>query len=201
MSRARTPLLLLFLRAPRRGRVKSRLAAGVGEERALAIYRRLAERAAEAARGVGQPLALRFLHTPDDAGEEMRRWLGEAEWVPQGGGDLGERLERAFAAGFADGYSPVLAVGSDLPELGAEELREALRALEGAEAVLGPARDGGYWLIGLTRPVSEAFGGIPWSTERVLGETAQRLEEAGMPPVLLRTLRDVDAEADLPPGW
>lgn len=201
MSRATTPLLLLFLRAPRSGSVKSRLAAGVGDARALALYRRLAEHAAGAARAAAGPLALRFLFTPDDAEKEMREWLGEADWRPQGGGDLGARLERAFDDGFAEGYGPVLALGSDLPALRAEDVAEAVRALERAGAVVGPAEDGGYWLIGLTRPQPAVFRGIRWSTPQVLPQTLSRLEAAGTPPHLLRTLRDVDTQDDLPPGW
>jgi uncharacterized protein len=201
MRRATRPLLLLFVRAPRSGEVKRRLAAGVGEARALAVYQRLAGIAAAAARAAAPALDVRLLFTPDDAEAEMRAWLGEGDWHAQGWGDLGERLERAFASAFAEGYGPVLAVGSDLPELDAGDLSAALDALAGAEAVVGPAEDGGYWLIGLRGERSLPFRGIDWSTPAVLPQTLARLRADGVEPALLRTQRDVDTVDDLPDGW
>jgi uncharacterized protein len=201
MTRATRPLVLLFLRAPRIGAVKRRLAAGVGEARALAIYRRLGGIAAAAVRGMEPPAEARFLFTPDDAAVEMRGWLGEADWRAQGGGDLGERLARAFAAAFAAGFGPVIAVGSDLPDLRSQDLTDALTALAEADSVLGPAEDGGYWSIGLRRAEPRLFQGISWSTPAVLPQTLERMRDLGMEPRLLRTLRDLDTAADLPPGW
>lgn len=145
--------------------------------------------------------------TPDGAEAgigELLREIGPASgsWsprrVPQGGGDLGERMERAFRT-LLEAGGPAVIVGTDLPTLSTETLREAFEALErpGGEAVLGPALDGGYYLIGLNRPVPSLFADMPWSTEVVLELTRQRLEAAGILPYELAPGCDVDTAADL----
>ena len=195
---ARAVLLLVFVRAPRAGAVKTRLAAALGDAAALRIYRRLAEHTLTQARALADEAAVRVLFTPADAGPETRAWLGDGvEYRPQGDGDLGARLEHAFAAAFAEGWPRVAVIGSDLPALSAGLLRRALAALRAHDAVLGPARDGGYYLLGLRRPAPHAFHGIAWSTERVLAQTLARLRSAGIEPFLLEMLADVDEAADL----
>ncbi|HEU0079716.1 MAG TPA: TIGR04282 family arsenosugar biosynthesis glycosyltransferase [Longimicrobiaceae bacterium] len=192
--------VLVFVRAPQAGRVKTRLAAAIGEAAALRVYVRLAEHAVAQARESGAALRVHF--TPADAGEAVRAWLGAgAAYLPQAEGDLGERMRSAFEAAFAAGFRRVVVVGSDLPELTAALLRRALDLLDGHDAVLGPARDGGYWLLGLRRPVPEAFAGIAWSTAGVLDRTVARLRAEGIEPALLEPLGDVAEAADLPPGW
>jgi uncharacterized protein len=193
--------VLVFVRAPRRGEVKTRLAAGIGADAALAVYRRLAERAVAAARGV-EGAEVRIHHTPAEAADEVRAWLGEGpRYLPQREGDLGERMEAAFAEAFAAGARRVVIVGSDLPALSPALLRRAFAALDASGAVLGPARDGGYYLLGLARPLPSLFEGIAWSTPAVLPATLERLRAAGVAPVLLEELADVDEPSDLPPGW
>lgn len=196
-------MLLVFVRAPRRGTVKTRLAAALGADAALAVYRRLAEHTLATARELaGDGVALRVHHAPADAGEEVRAWLGDGPcYLPQGGGSLGERMEEAFRLAFADGARRVVIVGSDLPGLSAGLLRRAFAALREREAVVGPARDGGYYLLGLARPVEGVFRRIRWSTPEVLPATLARLGAAGAETLLLEELADVDEVGDLPPGW
>ncbi len=192
--------ILVFVRAPEAGRVKTRLAAGIGAAAALRVYVRLAEHALAQARASGAAVRVHF--TPADAGDAVRAWLGPgAAYLPQAEGDLGERMRSAFDAAFAAGFRRVVVIGSDLPDLSAELLGRAFALLDGHEAVLGPARDGGYYLLGLRRPVPEVFQGIAWSTAEVLAATVARLREMGIEPALLETLGDVDEAADLPPGW
>ncbi len=192
--------VLVFVRAPQAGRVKTRLAAGIGAPAALRVYVRLAEHALAQARASGAAVRVHF--TPADAGEAVRAWLGPgAEYLPQAAGDLGERMRGAFDAAFAAGFRRVVIIGSDLPGLSAALLGRAFALLDGREAVLGPARDGGYYLLGLRRPVSGVFGGIAWSTGEVFAATVARLREAGIEPALLEALADLDEAADLPPGW
>jgi hypothetical protein len=192
--------VLVFVRAPEAGRVKTRLAAGIGAPAALRVYVRLAEHALAQARASGAAVRVHF--TPADAGEAVRAWLGPgAAYLPQAEGDLGERMRGAFDAAFAAGFRRVVVIGSDLPELSPELLRRAFALLDGREAVLGPARDGGYYLLGLRRPVPDVFHGIAWSTAEVLGATVARLRATGIEPALLETLADLDEAADLPPGW
>jgi len=193
---------LVFVRAPVRGRVKTRLAAAVGADAALRIYRRLAEHTLREVLGLGGEVQVRVHYTPADAGDAVRAWLGAGPvYLPQGDGDLGGRMEDAFARAFAAGAERVVIVGSDLPEVSTALLRRAFDLLDAHPAVIGPARDGGYYLLGVTRLVPGIFDGIAWSTPRVLAETLGRFRSAGIDPVLLEELADVDEVDDLPPGW
>lgn len=192
-------MTLVFVRAPELGRVKTRLAAALGEEAALRIYRRLAEHTVREAREVGGELRIHF--TPPERGAEVRDWLSEATYLPQAAGDLGARMEAAFRAAFDEGAGRVVIIGSDLPGLTAALLRRAFEALEDHPAVLGPARDGGYYLLGMTAMVPGVFHDIPWSTGNVLALTLERLRAAGIEPAMLEVLADVDEVEDLPDGW
>lgn len=195
--------MLVFVRAPELGRVKTRLAAAIGDQAALRVYRRLAEHTLrEAAALAGEGVQVRVHHTPADAGNAVRAWLGGGPaYLPQAEGDLGARMADAFARAFAAGAERVVIVGSDLPDLSAALLRRAFRSLDAHPAVLGPARDGGYYLLGLTRPVPGLFEGIAWSTPGVLAATLARFRDAGIEPAMLETLADVDEAEDLPAGW
>ena len=191
---------LVFVRAPVAGRVKTRLAAALGAEGALRVYRRLAEHTLREARALGGEVRVHF--TPADAGPEVRAWLGDGpRYLPQSAGDLGARMDAAFRAAFGDGADRVVIIGSDLPELSAALLRRAFAALESRAAVIGPARDGGYYLLGMRAMIDGLFDGIPWSTDEVLARTLDRLRADGVQPVLLDTLADVDEVDDLPTGW
>jgi len=193
--------ILIFVRAPVAGRVKTRLAASIGAEAALRVYRRLAEHAVAVARAAGDDVAVRIHYTPADAEAEVRAWLGDATWLPQAEADLGGRMREAFEAAFADGFERVVIIGSDLPDLSRDVLRRAFNALDTHRVVLGPAADGGYYLLGMTEMIAGIFDGVPWSTPRVLDETLARLRAAGIRVAMLETLADVDEAADLPAGW
>lgn len=193
------PAILVFVRAPEPGRVKTRLAAEIGAEAALRVYTRLARHTLAEALALAPQVTVRVHFTPAGAAAAVRRWLGEgADYLPQGAGDLGERLEQAFREAFMAGFAPVVVVGSDLPHLSASLLQRALELLEEEDAVLGPARDGGYYLLGLRRDLPGLFEDISWSTDRVFAQTLARLRAAGVEPALLETLSDVDVAADLP---
>ncbi len=183
------PLLIVFAKAPRPGRVKTRLAAGIGAEAALAFYRDTL--AAVLGRLDGGGLWATVLAvTPDgDAGEDAL-WPTATPRVPQGPGDLGERMGR-FLAG-AGREAPVAVVGTDIPELGAGHVAGAFGALAaGHDLVLGPAADGGYWLIGASAPFPPArVGGVRWSTGHTRADTLRGA--AGMRVALLEELEDVD---------
>lgn len=185
--------LAVFLKAPRAGQVKTRLAAEIGERHALRLYRIMAARTLAAAREAGLDASIWF--TPADAGPEMRHWLGE-DWVmrPQASGDLGARL--AAAAEAVDPGQGWLAVGADCPRLDAQLLREAVGAIGEGLVVLGPTMDGGYYLIGGRAPLPDIFSDMPWSTERLLDATRARLAAARVPWRELRMLRDVDTAED-----
>ena len=187
------PRIALLLKAPRPGEVKTRLAASVGEAGAVEIYRRLAERQLRAL-PAGWPVTVH--HAPAEAGPEIRQWLDQhragLDYRPQGEGDLGARLTLAFAAGFAHDAPAVLAIGGDCPALDGVLLQAAAQALANADVVLGPAVDGGYYLIGLRAPCPALFAGIPWSTDAVLAETRGRIRRQKLTVLDLPVLEDVD---------
>jgi rSAM/selenodomain-associated transferase 1 len=188
-----TATLAVFLKAPRPGRVKTRLAAAIGDRQALRLYRVLAGRTLAAVRESGLDSTIWF--TPPDAGAEMRRWLGE-QWDlrPQASGDLGARLDAAqHAVPRGRGW---IAIGGDCPRLDAELLLVAAAVVARGEIALGPTADGGYYLIGGETPLPPVFEGVPWSTDGVLAETRARLLRSGVPWRELPTLRDVDTAED-----
>jgi len=194
--------VLIFVRAPELGRVKTRLAAEIGAPAALRVYRRLAEHAVAEARALEPAVSVRVHFTPADAGDAVRAWLGEGpRYLPQADGDLGGRMRAAFAEAFAAGFRRVVIIGSDLPDLSAALLREAFARLDAAPVVLGPARDGGYYLMGMREMVGAVFDDVPWSTAEVLARTMEILRDAAIVPAMLPMLADVDEAGDLPEGW
>jgi rSAM/selenodomain-associated transferase 1 len=199
-------------RWPAPGRCKSRLAAGVGRLRAAAIQGRLCghgmavaaqarQRRAEAgARPLQVVLAVSGLG-PRAAG----RWggaLGADRVVAQGAGSLGLRMQRQVLRATREGAPGVVLIGSDLPVLGAADLLAAVAALEQppldqTPVVLGPAGDGGYWLIGRRQAIPQLFSGIEWGSERVLAQTLEQARRAGLQIQLLRGQDDLDRPPDL----
>lgn len=179
--------LVIFTRAPQLGRVKTRLAGGVGALTAVRFHRAMLARLTVALAGDGR-WRTRFAVTPDAAAPG---WPGAA--VAQGGGDLGARMGRAFKT-MPPG--PVVIVGTDVPALRPDHVARAFKALGRHQAVLGPAADGGFWLIGLAARsrLRPPFGGVRWSGPRTLADTRANL--AGRPVALLETLADIDDGAD-----
>jgi rSAM/selenodomain-associated transferase 1 len=188
-----TPPLAVFLKAPRLGTVKTRLAAEIGERHALRLYRVLAARTLTAVRAAG--LDAIIWYSPPEARTEMEFWLGEVwELRPQVTGDLGARL--AAAAHAVPRGHPWVAIGADCPALTAPILQEACAQLERTGLVIGPAHDGGYYLIGGRTPLPDIFTGMPWGTDRVLTETRARLTRISAVWHELPSLRDVDTAED-----
>lgn len=184
------PRLSIFARWPQPGLAKTRLIPAFGAEGAAAIYRKMLEHTVATARASGVDFELRV--TGAEA-MSFRDWLGaDLAVVTQGEGDLGERLARVSA--------PALVIGSDAPGLTPTILRDAARALDTNRAVLGPAHDGGYYLIGFREPVPFAFADMAWSTPQVCAETVRRFADRDITPHLLPDLADIDEPADLA-GW
>lgn len=186
--------ILVFLKAPRPGSVKTRLAAALDDEAAAAIYRVLVARTLgvfEGSEGV------ELWYSPDEAEAEVRG-LGRPGWrlQPQGPGDLGERLRRAVSGAFGEGAREVVVVGTDTPAMEREDLEAAWTRLADHDVVVGPAVDGGYWLLGLRKDCPGLFAGIPWSTAEVLSATLARAADLGLRVGRLRELRDVDTLED-----
>lgn len=191
--------LILFTRYPVPGQVKTRLIPTLGAEGAAALHRRLVLRALrtshDACRTVDAELQVYF-----DGGTEgaMSHWLGDGgHFVPQGPGDLGERMAAAFEESFRAGSTVTVIVGSDCPGLSADIIKMAFTRLAETPVVLGPALDGGYYLIGLNRPMPELFRGIPWGTDRVLADSLAVLQRSDCKVTLLDPLADIDRPEDL----
>lgn len=175
----------LFTRWPEPGKAKTRLIPALGAAGAADLHRRLTERTAATVRAAGLALEIRCTGADPVA---FRGWLGAVDVVDQGEGDLGDRLARA-----AQGL-PVLLLGADIPGLAPHHLAAAAHALADHPAVIGPASDGGYWLLGLSVPMPALFRDMAWGTASVLETTLARLP-AGTPR--LETLDDLDTPADL----
>lgn len=196
------PSVIVFARAPRLGRVKTRLASTIGEQAALQAHRELLRRTARVAASLrGQPgfdgSSLQLSIDGDDPDGEcadLAREFG-MRFDHQPGGDLGERMYAALAAELRLGRLPVL-VGSDCPALQAGDLLDAIAALRRGEAVFAPAEDGGYVLVGLARACAAPFEGIDWGSHQVMEQTRARLRAANLRWTELRTLWDVDRPAD-----
>jgi rSAM/selenodomain-associated transferase 1 len=179
--------LIIFARAPRLGTVKRRLARGIGVMGALRFYR---GQLAGLLRKVGRDRRWEttLATTPDHA---PTRWPMRLPRVAQGRGDLGQRMWRAMRP-----HRRVVLVGSDIPGLGAADIAAAFRALGRAQAVFGPAEDGGFWLVGFApRRPARPFHSVRWSHAKTLADTLANCRPHRI--ALLRTLRDVDTAADL----
>lgn len=189
-------ILLIFAKEPRPGRVKTRLAAGIGAEEASRVYRWLGRKVVDQLRGGPYRLIVAF--DPPDARAEMMDWLGSEglEFLPQVPGDLGSRLGAAVRTGFRQGRLVVVA-GTDAPDLDSAMADEAFRRLSEVDLVLGPATDGGYYLLGLKSEVADLFQNIPWSTPEVLATTLDRAGAMGLSVATLPALSDVDTAEDL----
>lgn len=185
-----TPTVLFFLKAPRPGFVKTRLAADLGDEAAAEVYRKLA---ADSLAQIPPTWPVRVHYAPAEAEEEMRQWLGDRpEYLPQPDGDLGHRLTTACEEAFASGASSVVLLGGDCPALRESHLQACADHLAKNETVIGPANDGGYWLLGLPTPQPDLFTEMPWSTPEVLPLTLQRLAALHQTPFRLPVLEDID---------
>ncbi len=190
--------ILLFIKAPVRGEVKSRLAAVVGDETALELYKNFILDIIGSVKKTGYPF--RACYYPPDAGAEVSSWLaGQYHIMPQQGRDLGERMENAFIRCFSEGFERAILIGSDLPDLTPAVLQEAMGSLAGNDVVIGPASDGGYYLIGFHKHtlMPRVFQGIPWSTETVFQKTMAILKNSALSVHQAPKWNDVDTMEDL----
>ena len=192
--------ILVFVKFPEPGKVKTRLAAAIGAEEAAAVYRQLVT-AVLCQLPVENEVVICF--DPSDRENEVRKWIGSLlplrpcfSPLPQGSGDLGARLERAFDALFARGCEAVAVIGSDCIEIAPETFTEVEVLLGESDAVIGPSFDGGYYLLALKKPCPTLFRDIPWSTGEVLAATRVRTASEGLRMAELPPLHDVDDLTD-----
>jgi uncharacterized protein len=186
--------LLIFARYPELGKVKTRLAAGLGEAAALAAYRQLLAHTAAAVAPLPAVRTLWLAAAPP--AEAAPLWPGTAQQVQPVVPDLGQRMAHAFGAAFAAGARRVVIIGTDCPGLSTDILEAAFHQLRTHDVVLGPADDGGYYLLGLQRPQPALFQGLSWSTDSVLRDTLAIAAREALTVARLPTLHDVDTAED-----
>lgn len=191
----RNATVIVFAKAPRLGTVKTRVAKDIGNAAALVVYKALLERTFDAL----EPLEnVEIVYTPDDAGATFEAFARHTTWSlrPQGPGNLGARLSRAARVTLRSGRRPIF-IGADCPTIQTSDLQSAANALTTRDVVIGPATDGGYWLIGLARWIPEVFADIPWSQPNTLETTRARLATVNASVAYLDEKSDIDTLEDL----
>jgi hypothetical protein len=190
--------LLFFVKYPEKGKVKSRLADSIGDDSAVSVYKNIVDQMLSTLKKGTFSLYICF--SPRSAQNPIKNWLGrEYRYMPQHGKDLGERMRNGFIDGFAMGHKRVALIGSDIPDLSINYIEEAFKSLKEVDAVIGPAFDGGYYLIGFNQSTfsPQVFEGIAWGTETVFDETVKKLKRFRRTVHTLPYQRDIDTAEDL----
>lgn len=186
--------LIIFAKNAEAGKVKTRLAATIGDEKALSVYLQLLSHTASVTSNLPMDKFVFYSNQiiKDDAWDDAVFYK-----ELQKGNDLGERMENAFENLFEKGYRKIVIIGTDCPELTAGIITNAFTCLETRDVIIGPALDGGYYLLGITQLHASLFQNIPWSTSTVLKDTTDRCRALNLNYRLLPTLNDIDEEKDL----
>ena len=183
--------LIIFLRSPELGKVKTRIAETLGDEEALRIYKQLSDQTLQMAAGLA--ISVYLFYEGGIPGENDR--LPSFHYLPQTKGDLGEKITQALEFTFQRHQSAII-VGSDCPFLSGSDIFQTISLLETNEVVIGPASDGGYFLMGCSKFLPYLFTSIDWGTPAVFLQTLQKIKEQGHSYSLLRTLDDIDTAED-----
>ncbi len=186
--------LITFVRNPELGKVKTRLAKEVGDKKALLVYKKLLEHTKQV---ISQVICDRYIFTTEPL---TVPWQGCFE-EKQAEGDLGERMCKAFEWLFNKGYRQLVIIGSDCIELNADHIEVGFSQLEKQDIVIGPAFDGGYYLLGMNQLYPFVFEGITWSSDQVFNQTIQKIRTQNLRMHTLEILSDVDELKDLPLSW
>lgn len=186
--------LMIFVRHPELGKVKTRLARSIGDEMALQVYRLLLQHTFEITNTVACD---KYVHyTGDIIADDLWSAPGYRKRAQEGDG-LGERMSAAFKTLLAEGYEKVLIIGSDCYQLNTFIINQAIASLDQYDTVLGPTFDGGYYLLGMKQIIPELFAGKTWSTDTVAQDTMRDLKTLNLSCYLLPKLHDVDEAEDL----
>lgn len=194
--------LLIFCKYPIAGQAKTRLIPALGATGAAQLHRSMAEAACETARSwrdnCGQTVRQIVLAHTGASEEDFKKWLGDDLcYAEQKGNDLGERMSHAFTSALKNGAQCVLGIGTDVPTLTPEQLSQAENHLADHDLVIGPAADGGYYLIGMKTYHPELFSDINWGTGEVLRQTLAKADRVGLDVAILEELNDIDLPEDL----
>jgi uncharacterized protein len=189
--------VLVFIKFPERGKVKSRLSEAFDADMVLALYECFVFDLLETLKK--ETYSLKICFSPPEAYDSVVRWIGKGyTYMPQKGDNLGERMKNAFMDTFSEGYPEVVLIGSDIPDLNVEVLHEAF-AFDLYDASIGPASDGGYYLIGFTNRtfLPEIFTGTEWGTDKVLQQTMELFKRHQYTVRVLPVWHDVDRPEDV----
>lgn len=190
--------LIIFTRYPEPGKTKTRLIPVLGAEGAANLQRQMTEQKLAEAKKLQEINCISLeIHFTGGNQQLMQNWLGNLTYKQQSEGDIGCRMVSAFQTAFEAEMSRVVLIGIDCPDLKAELMADAFQALNKHDLVLGPAKDGGYYLIGLNYLISELFIGISWSTAKVLEQTQHIIQKLELAIAYLPILSDVDRPEDL----
>ncbi len=188
--------LIIFTRFPQAGTTKTRLIPALGAEGAATLQRQMTEHTLQQAKACRNRSGLTLeIHFQGGDHAAMAQWLGPHSFKPQASGSIGERMSQAFTSTFANAMASVVLIGTDCPELTEDILHQAFLALRENDIVLGPALDGGYYLIGLNEPSPFLFRDIAWGTASVLEQTLAKANSLKVSQ--LATLHDIDRPQDL----
>ncbi|MDY6933922.1 MAG: TIGR04282 family arsenosugar biosynthesis glycosyltransferase [Spirochaetota bacterium] len=193
--------LILFVKSPIMGKVKTRLQPEMSMEDSLSLYSAMLKDLIVSL-NVLSSIEIFIFYWPHDGLKEIENLLGIfLKYIPQEGKDLGERMHRAFLWAFSKGFSRAVIIGSDIPTLKPSNITDAFRSLNHSDVVLGPSIDGGYYLIGLKKPYPEIFRDIPWSTDVVLKNTLHKVDKMSLTASQLSPKRDIDTFSDVVDLW
>jgi rSAM/selenodomain-associated transferase 1 len=184
-------LLIVFVKNIKLGKVKTRLAKSIGDEGAFQVYKHLVDITEAVTNQVSCEKNIYFSDVEID-----EKWPKTSKHV-QNGSDLGEKMQNSFKNGQKHGFHKIILIGSDLPDISLEIIQKGFNELEKNEIVFGPAEDGGYYLVGMTKPHFCIFENKAWSTNNLLKTTLNELKEKGIEYSLLETLNDIDTVEDL----
>ncbi len=187
--------LIIFVRNPQLGKVKTRLAEQIGAQKALLVYKRLLEHTRKVALDSN---CTKYVFVTEPLAIDTWKIFSEEK---QMGESLGERMFSAFQSVFAKGYKQVIVIGSDCPGLTSAHIHHAFESLEQNDVVIGPAHDGGYYMLGLKELYREVFENKAWSTSSVLSDTMDSIHQLKLSCKVMKLLTDVDREEDLPEDW
>jgi rSAM/selenodomain-associated transferase 1 len=192
-SRA-TDLLVVFTKNPVLGKVKTRLASSIGNEEALHVHKALVKETLQKIKLHNVDKVVYFSEQID--ADTIFSEHGFRQEV-QTEGDLGERMQHAFSKEFENGYTSIVIIGTDCPEMDDASISLAFKLLEDKDVVLGPAHDGGYYLLGLSMMYNELFDAIAWSTSTVFQSTVNRANQLSLSMGLTAKKQDIDTLDDL----
>lgn len=193
----KTNSLIIFLRYPQNGKVKTRLAKSTSSEFALNFYKSCVENIIRQVKNI--PKINRFAFYSDtEEKDNIINWLGSKLFFsPQEGNDLGGKMKNAFEKVFSTGAEKVIIIGTDVPDLSKEVIQNAFKSLDNSDVVIGPSRDGGYYLLGMKRMNPNLFEGIEYSNNSVYQCTVEKFSKLNLSYYVLPELQDIDTEKDL----